>query len=94
VPISQHDADAFEVGRNLAIVNPPTRAKYGYRTSRRTPANADEWLAEARQHDGSWWPHWSQWLAALGDEQVAARSVGSRQFPPLMDAPGPYVLAA
>jgi polyhydroxyalkanoate synthase len=81
-------------GHIAGIVNPPTRTKYGYRTSARHPADADEWLAQARQHEGSWWPHWSRWLAALGDQQVEARPVGSRQYPPLMDAPGSYVLAA
>jgi polyhydroxyalkanoate synthase len=81
-------------GHIAGIVNPPTRSKYGYRTSRRNPADADQWLAEARQYEGSWWPHWRQWLAALGDEHVEARSVGSGTYPPLMDAPGSYVLAA
>jgi poly[(R)-3-hydroxyalkanoate] polymerase subunit PhaC len=81
-------------GHIAGIINPPTRSKYGYRTSPRTPANADEWLAEARQYEGSWWPYWAQWLAALEDEQVEPRSVGSKQYPPLMDAPGSYVLAA
>jgi polyhydroxyalkanoate synthase len=58
------------------------------------PADANEWLAQARQHEGSWWPHWWQWLAALGDGQVDARSVGNTKYPPLMDAPGSYVLDA
>jgi hypothetical protein len=44
--------------------------------------------------EGSWWPHWSQWLAAFGEERVEARSVGSNKYRPLMDAPGSYVLAA
>ena len=81
-------------GHIAGIVNPPTRTKYGYRTNRRNPADAGQWLAEASQHEGSWWPHWRQWLAALGDEQVEARPVGSGKYPPLMDAPGSYVLAA
>jgi len=45
-------------------------------------------------HEGSWWPHCRQWLAVLGDEHVEARSVGSGKYPPLVDAPGSYVLAA
>jgi polyhydroxyalkanoate synthase len=81
-------------GHIAGIVNAPTRTKYGYRTNRHNPADADEWLAEAVQHEGSWWPHWRQWLAGLGGEQVEARPVGSGKYPPLMDAPGAYVLAA
>jgi polyhydroxyalkanoate synthase len=81
-------------GHIAGIVNPPTRTKYGYRTNRSNPADADQWLANAREHEGSWWPHWRQWLVALGDEHVEPRSVGSRKYPPLMDAPGSYVLAS
>ena len=79
-------------GHIAGIANPPTRTKYGYRTGEHNPADADKWLAHATPHEGSWWPHWSQWLAALGDEQVKARSAGSSKYPPLMDAPGSYVL--
>ena len=68
--------------------------KYGYSTNRSNSPDAGQWLADAEQHAGSWWLHWSQWLAAFGEEQVAARSVGGNKYPPLMDAPGSYVLAA
>ena len=81
-------------GHIAGIVNPPTRTKYGYRTSRHNPPDPDVWLTEARQLQGSWWPHWLQWLAALGDEQMEARPVGSRKYAALMDAPGSYVLDA
>jgi polyhydroxyalkanoate synthase len=83
-----------ESGHIAGIVNPPARNKYGYRTNPRNPPDADQWLAAAERHEGSWWPHWSQWLEAIGDEKVGARPVGSTQYPPLMDAPGSYVLAA
>jgi polyhydroxyalkanoate synthase len=49
-------------------------------------------LADTKQHAGSWWPHWSNWIAAHAGEQVKARGVGSSQYPPLIDAPGTYVL--
>jgi polyhydroxyalkanoate synthase len=81
-------------GHIAGIVNPPTRTKYGYRVNRSNPPDPNQWLADAKQHAGSWWPHWSQWLGELGDEQVEARAVGTNKYPPLMDAPGSYVLAA
>jgi polyhydroxyalkanoate synthase subunit PhaC len=79
-------------GHIAGIVNPPTRSKYGYRTSPRYPADPNEWLAGTSQHPGSWWPHWSNWLATHGGEQVRPRAVGSNVYPPLIDAPGTYVL--
>jgi len=79
-------------GHIAGIVNPPTRGKYGYRTAQHHPGDAEAWLAHAEQHAGSWWPHWSKWLARHDSEQVKARAVGSNAHPPLMDAPGAYVL--
>ncbi len=79
-------------GHIAGIVNPPARGKYGYRTSQHRPGDAEEWLAGAEQHAGSWWPHWSSWLAAHGGEKVKARTVGNNRYPPLTDAPGTYVL--
>ena len=79
-------------GHIAGIVNPPIRGKYGYRTLQHHAADPDEWLADTEQHAGSWWPHWSNWIAAHAGEQVKARGVGSSQYPPLIDAPGTYVL--
>ena len=79
-------------GHIAGIVNPPNRTKYGYRTGSRNPADAGQWLAASTQHEGSWWPHWSRWLLGLGGERVEGRSVGNGEYPPLMDAPGSYVL--
>jgi polyhydroxyalkanoate synthase len=81
-------------GHIAGIVNPPTRTKYGYRTNRHHPSDASEWLMGGERHAGSWWPHWSRWLASLGDEQVTARSVGCKRYTPLLDAPGSYVRQA
>jgi len=46
--------------------------------------------ASARQ--GSWWPHYAEWLAARsGGEQDAPGAVGGTTRPPLEPAPGTYV---
>jgi polyhydroxyalkanoate synthase subunit PhaC len=96
-PATRHLAGPVEFvlggsGHIAGIVNPPARRKYGYWTSRHYPQNEADWLAQAEQHTGSWWPHWSAWLAAQSGGQVHARVVGSTLFPPLIDAPGTYVL--
>ena len=82
-------------GHIAGIVNPPTRTKYGYRTKSHAippmPTNGWQRPGSTKARGGR---TGLQWLAALGDEQVEARPVGSRKYPPLMDAPGSYVLAA
>ena len=53
---------------------------------------ADDWLARAEAHPGSWWPHWAAWLAGHGGAMRAApSSAGSPAHPPIERAPGTYV---
>jgi polyhydroxyalkanoate synthase len=51
----------------------------------------EKWLAGAEQQDGSWWPHWSAWLAAQSGEEVPARQPGDGKLKVIEDAPGSYV---
>lgn len=85
-------------GHNAGIVSEPGHARRSYRFMPPRPAGSayvgpDEWLQTAIQADGSWWPHWQQWLAA--------HSTAERTAPPVMgagvtlaDAPGLYVLGS
>lgn len=79
-------------GHIAGIVNPPAKKKYGYWTSRDRAPDPDAWLEGAKWTNGSWWPHWSRWLARHSGEKVPARRPGSNAFPPLYDAPGHFVL--
>jgi polyhydroxyalkanoate synthase len=79
-------------GHVQAIVNPPGNPRARYFTSNALPATAEEWLAGARENEGSWWEHWSVWLRARSGAQVAApRRLGSRTHRVLTPAPGEYV---
>lgn len=80
-------------GHIAGIVNPPYKEKYGFWTNDvdTLPENPDDWLAEAKQHPGSWWPHWIEWLAQYQGEQVPARVPGEGELKALEDAPGSYV---
>jgi polyhydroxyalkanoate synthase len=79
-------------GHVQAIVNPPGNPKARYYTSSALPPSADEWLAGAQEHEGSWWEHWSKWLhERSGPEVDAPRRPGSRTHPVLVPAPGEYV---
>jgi len=56
-------------------------------------ANAyDDWLAEATERQGSWWPHWVEWLQRQNQSVTRApRILGNNRFPPQTAAPGRYI---
>jgi len=78
-------------GHIAGIINPPVANKYGYWTHDELPPNAQDWLAAATQQTGSWWSDWAAWAGKLAGARIAAREPGSKQYPPLEDAPGSYV---
>ncbi|WP_118857655.1 PHA/PHB synthase family protein [Sphingomonas mesophila] len=76
-------------GHNAGVINPPSRNKHGYWTGRTMPERAEEWLAKATRHEGSWWPHWVKWLNSKGSgKSVAARAIDDGIEP----APGSYAM--
>ncbi|UTA47607.1 class I poly(R)-hydroxyalkanoic acid synthase [Simiduia sp. 21SJ11W-1] len=87
-------------GHIAGIVNPPAQQKYGFHClpggghgpNNNLAASPEQWLEQAEQHAGSWWPHWAKWLATHAGTQVPARAPGHVHYPPLAAAPGEYVL--
>ncbi len=77
-------------GHIAGVVNPPDAGKYQYWTGGRPTGDFDDWLANAVEHAGSWWPHWQQWIVARDGRRVKARKPG-RGVKVLGDAPGTYV---
>jgi polyhydroxyalkanoate synthase len=63
-------------GHIAGMINPPDANKYGYWTNEKLPATAEEWFKGAKQHQGSWWKDWIDWLKPHLGPQVAAREVG------------------
>lgn len=81
-------------GHVAGIINPPVGMKYGYRVNDTLPDDAGTWLSTAKEHPGSWWPHWHQWLKGMEKgEPVPAYAVGNETWPVLAEAPGDYVRA-
>ena len=83
-------------GHIQALVNPSGNPKGSYRTNAQAidgeALDADEWLEGAEEHKGSWWDHWTDWLAPRSGKSVKApTSLGSDQHPPQAPAPGNYV---
>jgi polyhydroxyalkanoate synthase len=78
-------------GHIAGVISPPDKAR-GYWTNDKSVDNAEQWLAEAEQQQGSWWTDWVAWLSSRSGEQVPARAVGNAAHQPIMPAPGSYVL--
>jgi polyhydroxyalkanoate synthase len=78
-------------GHIAGIINPPSKGR-DYWTNDKPVKTADEWLAGATQHKGSWWTDWREWLQQRSGEQVAPPSMGNAAHPPITAAPGTYVL--
>jgi polyhydroxyalkanoate synthase len=79
-------------GHIAGVVNPPVKMKYQYWTGPRpTSASLDTWLKKAKEHAGSWWPDWFEWIKAQDPTEVPAREPGGGKLVPIEDAPGSYV---
>jgi len=85
-------------GHNAGIVSEPNHHGRHYHFNTRRPGDryvdSATWLTHSEQMDGSWWPHWSSWLAERSDAQrVAPPTMGAadRGLTVLCDAPGTYV---
>jgi polyhydroxyalkanoate synthase len=79
-------------GHIAGVINPPDKQKYQYWTGAApSGGDVDAWMKTAKEHPGSWWPDWLQWLKAQGAETVPARQIGGGKLKPIEDAPGSYV---
>jgi polyhydroxyalkanoate synthase len=74
-------------GHIAGIVNPPESKKYCHWISSKLGQSPDEWLEHAKQTDGSWWPHWQEWIKKFSNGEAPARKIGKS----IEDAPGSYV---
>ncbi len=81
-------------GHIAGVINPPDKIKYQYWTASRAAADTyEEWQKMAREHPGSWWPHWAAWLAKRSGGWTAPREPGAK-LGVIEDAPGSYVKVA
>ncbi len=78
-------------GHIAGVINHPDARKYQHWTNDALPATAEDWLAGAEEHPGSWWPHWDKWLSSRSGGKVAARDPAKGPLKPIEDAPGRYV---
>jgi polyhydroxyalkanoate synthase subunit PhaC len=83
-------------GHNAGVVSEPGHPRRHYRIRQRLSGapyvGAAEWFTRAALRQGSWWPAWQGWLAGYSGGPVAPPRLGCKQYPPLANAPGHYVL--
>jgi len=79
-------------GHIASMVNPPDNPKATFQVAADNPADPAQWLAEAAAVSGSWWPHYSSWLATRsGGTRKSRARAGSKEYAVLCPAPGTYV---
>jgi polyhydroxyalkanoate synthase subunit PhaC len=79
-------------GHIAGVINPAGRNRRNYWLGGKLVKDPERWLKAAQSHAGSWWKHWSAWLANHGGERVPAPAApGSPQYREIEPAPGRYV---
>lgn len=82
-------------GHVAGVINPPATGRRHYWINPARPTAPDDWLRNAEKRPGSWWTHWSDWLARhAGTWQAAPKELGSAAHAVIEAAPGRYVRVA
>ena len=81
-------------GHIAGMINPPSKGKGRYWATENGGAfdTAEAWCEKAKEHEGSWWEDWTKWLEDRSGKKVKPPEMGSENYPPIVDAPGSYVL--
>ncbi|MCB5363927.1 class I poly(R)-hydroxyalkanoic acid synthase [Pusillimonas sp. CC-YST705] len=85
-------------GHIAGVINPPKSGRRSYWAHDeiaygcdQIPADPQQWLEQAQEHRGSWWPDWAQWMAShSGPKRKAVKTCGNAKFSPIEAAPGRY----
>ena len=83
-------------GHIQSMVNPGDHPRVKFYTNEQEgyiPDDPDQWLADATDTKGTWWTHYASWLQERsGKQKNAPKQLGNKQYQPLYDAPGKYLL--
>jgi polyhydroxyalkanoate synthase len=79
-------------GHIAGVINPAAKKRRSHWTGTPYPADPEQWFSKATEHQGSWWPRWSQWLGKQGGaSRKAPAKAGNAKYRPIEPAPGRYV---
>ena len=80
-------------GHIQSLINPPGNPRAWFMAGPAETATPETWLEGQGKTEGSWWPHWREWIRARsGALKPASGVLGSKKHPSLGAAPGTYVL--
>ncbi len=81
-------------GHIAGVVNPPNpKKKRAHWVNDKAETTApEEWREGATEVVESWWTDWVPWLKKQSGRKRNPHAMGSKKHPPIMDAPGMYVL--
>ena len=83
-------------GHIAGVINPPTKNKRSHwiGPENKFPKSVQSWIDASKEHPGSWWTDWSDWLKGHGGKLIAApKAYGKGKYKAGAAAPGTYVLA-
>jgi polyhydroxyalkanoate synthase len=79
-------------GHVAGVINPPARNKRSYWLNDNIDRDANNWLEEAEEKPGSWWPDWDAWMKRHSTGATRAPALpGNANFHVIEPAPGRYV---
>jgi len=81
-------------GHIAGVINPAAKNRRSYWIDGEAGSEAGQWQASASEVAGSWWTHWSRWLAAQAGKAKpvpARQKLGNAKYPVIEAAPGRYV---
>lgn len=79
-------------GHVAGVINPASKNRRNYWINGEQGKSEDHWLETAERQEGSWWPHWANWLKARAGKKVAApTATGNDTYKEIEPAPGRFV---
>jgi polyhydroxyalkanoate synthase len=79
-------------GHVAGVINPPARNRRSYWVNDNLNYDANNWLENADEKPGSWWPVWDGWMKSHSSGSIQAPAeLGNDTFGVLEPAPGRYV---
>ena len=79
-------------GHVAGVINPPARNRRSHWVNDNLDCDAENWLENAEEKPGSWWPDWDDWMKSHSSGTVPAPAEpGSDAFSVIEPAPGRYV---